>query len=112
MRWDGQAQFHPTRYLKGLAASLPGEGCHVFEGSRVTDWDPHRIQTEAGSVRLSAARGPEAVAKLLEQAGFLLVTTDTNLRRIHKAQASHFGLFKAIARGLQHRYAIIAQKAH
>jgi glycine/D-amino acid oxidase-like deaminating enzyme/nitrite reductase/ring-hydroxylating ferredoxin subunit len=51
MRWDDQAQFHPTRYLKGLAASLPGEGCHVFEGSRVTDWDPHRVQTEAGSIR-------------------------------------------------------------
>ena len=51
MRWDDQAQFHPTRYLKGLAASLPGEGCHVFECSRVTDWDPHRVQTEGGSIR-------------------------------------------------------------
>ena len=63
-------------------------------------------------VHFSGGARAEAVAKLLEQAGFLLVTTDTNLRRIHKAQASHFGLFKAIARGLQHRYAIIAQKAH
>jgi glycine/D-amino acid oxidase-like deaminating enzyme/nitrite reductase/ring-hydroxylating ferredoxin subunit len=51
MRWDDQAQFHPTRYLKALAATIPGEGCHVFEGSRVIDWDPHRVQTEAGSVR-------------------------------------------------------------
>ncbi len=50
-RWDDQAQFHPTRYLKALAATVPGEGCHVFECSRVTDWDPHRIQTESGSVR-------------------------------------------------------------
>ncbi len=32
MRWDDQAQFHPTRYVKGLAATLPGEGCQVFEG--------------------------------------------------------------------------------
>lgn len=51
MRWDDQAQFHPVRYVKGLAATLPGDGCEVFENSRVTDWDPHRIATDAGSVR-------------------------------------------------------------
>ena len=51
MRWDDQAQFHPTRYLKGLAASLAGDGCQIFEDSRVTDWDPHRIQTDQGCVR-------------------------------------------------------------
>jgi glycine/D-amino acid oxidase-like deaminating enzyme/nitrite reductase/ring-hydroxylating ferredoxin subunit len=51
MRWDDQAQFHPVRYLKALAATVPGEGCHVFEGSRVIDWDPHRVQTEGGSVK-------------------------------------------------------------
>jgi glycine/D-amino acid oxidase-like deaminating enzyme/nitrite reductase/ring-hydroxylating ferredoxin subunit len=50
MRWDEQAQFHPVRYLKALAATIPGEGCHVFEGSRVIDWDPHRVETEAGSI--------------------------------------------------------------
>ena len=47
MRWDDQAQFHPAKYVKGLAATLPGDGCHVFENSRVTDWDPHRIATDA-----------------------------------------------------------------
>jgi glycine/D-amino acid oxidase-like deaminating enzyme len=26
MRWDDQAQFHPVRYVKGLAATLPGAG--------------------------------------------------------------------------------------
>ncbi len=51
MRWDDQAQFHPVNYVKGLAATLPGGGCHVFEGSRVTDWDPHRIATGGGTVR-------------------------------------------------------------
>jgi glycine/D-amino acid oxidase-like deaminating enzyme/nitrite reductase/ring-hydroxylating ferredoxin subunit len=51
MRWDDQAQFHPVRYVKGLAETIPGDGCHVFEQSRVTDWDPHRIATEAGGVR-------------------------------------------------------------
>ena len=51
MRWDKQAQFHPVRYLKGLAETIPGEGCLVFEHSRVIDWDPQRVATEAGSVR-------------------------------------------------------------
>jgi glycine/D-amino acid oxidase-like deaminating enzyme/nitrite reductase/ring-hydroxylating ferredoxin subunit len=51
MRWDDQAQFHPTRYLKALAETIKGEGCHVFEDSRVTDWDPKRVQTETGSIR-------------------------------------------------------------
>jgi glycine/D-amino acid oxidase-like deaminating enzyme/nitrite reductase/ring-hydroxylating ferredoxin subunit len=51
MRWDDQAQFHPVRYVKGLAAALPGDGCQVFEGSRVIDWDPHRVATDRGSVK-------------------------------------------------------------
>jgi glycine/D-amino acid oxidase-like deaminating enzyme/nitrite reductase/ring-hydroxylating ferredoxin subunit len=51
MRWDDQAQFHPVRYVKGLAETIPGDGCRIFENSRVIDWDPHRISTEAGSVR-------------------------------------------------------------
>ena len=51
MRWDDQAQFHPTRYVKGLAATLAGDDCRLFEHSRVTDWDAHRIATADGSVR-------------------------------------------------------------
>ena len=51
MRWDDQAQFHPVRYVKGLAETIPGDGCLLFENSRVIDWDPHRIATDAGSVR-------------------------------------------------------------
>ena len=51
MRWDDQAQFHPVNYVKGLAATLPGDGCAVHEGSRVIDWDGNRIATGQGSVR-------------------------------------------------------------
>lgn len=51
MRWTGQARFHPVKYVKGLAATIPGEGCHVFENSRVDDWDPDRIATGRGTVR-------------------------------------------------------------
>ena len=51
MRWDDQAQFHPLKFVSGLAATIPGDGCHIFENSRVTDWDPHRIATTGGTVR-------------------------------------------------------------
>jgi glycine/D-amino acid oxidase-like deaminating enzyme/nitrite reductase/ring-hydroxylating ferredoxin subunit len=50
MRWDGQAQFHPTKYVAGLAATLPGDGSHVFENSRVIDYEPTRIVTDRGTV--------------------------------------------------------------
>jgi glycine/D-amino acid oxidase-like deaminating enzyme/nitrite reductase/ring-hydroxylating ferredoxin subunit len=51
MRWDEQAQFHPASYVKGLAAAIGGDGCRLFENSRVTDWDTHRIATDRGEVK-------------------------------------------------------------
>lgn len=51
IRFDDQAQFHPTKYVAGLARTIPGDGCHVFENSRVIDWDTGRVQTARGSVR-------------------------------------------------------------
>lgn len=51
MRWDDQAQFHPIKYVAGLAATIPGDGCHVFEDSRVIEWEPKRIATAEGSVK-------------------------------------------------------------
>ncbi|TMJ15558.1 MAG: FAD-binding oxidoreductase, partial [Alphaproteobacteria bacterium] len=50
MRWDGQAQFHPTKYVAGLAATVPGEGSHVFENSRVLDYEPTKVVTDRGTV--------------------------------------------------------------
>jgi glycine/D-amino acid oxidase-like deaminating enzyme/nitrite reductase/ring-hydroxylating ferredoxin subunit len=53
IRFDGQAQFHPTRYVTGLASTIPGGGSHVFEHSRAIDWDPNRVTTSAGTVHAS-----------------------------------------------------------
>ncbi len=50
MRFDGQAQFHPTKYVAGLARTIPGSGCHVFENSRAVDWEPTRVVTDRGTV--------------------------------------------------------------
>ena len=54
VRLDGQAQFHPRKYLLGLAATIPGDGSHVFENTRVrqvTQGDPCMVETEHGNVR-------------------------------------------------------------
>jgi glycine/D-amino acid oxidase-like deaminating enzyme/nitrite reductase/ring-hydroxylating ferredoxin subunit len=50
IRFNNQAQFHPTKYVAGLAQTIPGVGCHVFENSRAVDWEPTRVVTEQGSV--------------------------------------------------------------
>ena len=72
MRWDNQAQFHPIKFVAGLAATLPGDGSHVFENSRVIDWSPQSIKTQNGSVR---ARHVVMATNLpLGQAGFYYAT--------------------------------------
>jgi len=51
VRLANQAQFHPVRWLRALAAGLPGDGSYVAEGVRATDvhaGDPHRVVTDAG----------------------------------------------------------------
>lgn len=50
-RFDNQAQVHAMRYLQGLAGSVSGDGCHIFEQTRVmhiTDGTPCSVQTEQG----------------------------------------------------------------
>lgn len=51
LRFDAQAQFHPTRYVAGLARTVPGDGCHLFEQSRAVDYEPDRVVTDRGTIR-------------------------------------------------------------
>ncbi|MET9089273.1 FAD-dependent oxidoreductase [Streptomyces sp. NPDC004237] len=51
VRVTGQAQFHPVKYLRALAADLRGHGGTVYEGTRVTgltEGEPCVLATEAG----------------------------------------------------------------
>ena len=53
VRFNGQAQFHPRKYLLALVAQLETAGLLVFEQSRIVDIDagqPTRLTTEAGHV--------------------------------------------------------------
>jgi glycine/D-amino acid oxidase-like deaminating enzyme/nitrite reductase/ring-hydroxylating ferredoxin subunit len=53
VRFDGQAQFHPRKYLLALVEQLQTAGLLVFEQSRIVDIDagqPTRLTTETGHV--------------------------------------------------------------
>jgi glycine/D-amino acid oxidase-like deaminating enzyme/nitrite reductase/ring-hydroxylating ferredoxin subunit len=53
LRLENQAQFHPRKYLLALAATIPGDGSHVFEHSRVQGvkhGDPCEVRTERGTL--------------------------------------------------------------
>ena len=51
---ENQAQFHPRKYLLALAATIPGDGSHVFEHSRVQTvkhGEPCEVVADNGVVR-------------------------------------------------------------
>jgi glycine/D-amino acid oxidase-like deaminating enzyme/nitrite reductase/ring-hydroxylating ferredoxin subunit len=53
IRLENQAQFHPRKYLLALAATIPGDGSHVFELTRALDvdeGDPCVIRTDRGTL--------------------------------------------------------------
>lgn len=50
--FDNQAEFHPLRYLHGIAAAAAEGGCAIHEHSRavgVAEGAPCRVETEAGA---------------------------------------------------------------
>jgi glycine/D-amino acid oxidase-like deaminating enzyme/nitrite reductase/ring-hydroxylating ferredoxin subunit len=54
VRVEEQAQFHPRRFLQGLADKIPGEDSHVFEQTLATDVrssDECTVVTERGTIR-------------------------------------------------------------
>jgi ubiquinone/menaquinone biosynthesis C-methylase UbiE len=98
------------RLVKRLAAFVERIGLIKAEAPHAPSAMASTHKSILSRVHFSGGARVDAVSNLLTQAGFSPITCDTNLRQIHKAQASHFGFFKAVARGLQHRYAIVAEK--
>jgi ubiquinone/menaquinone biosynthesis C-methylase UbiE len=98
------------RLVKRFAASLEGMGFVKAQARHEPAAMAGTHESILSRVHFSGGARADAVCRLLEKAGFQPVAADTNLRQIHKAQASHFGVLKALARGFQHRYAIVAEK--
>jgi glycine/D-amino acid oxidase-like deaminating enzyme/nitrite reductase/ring-hydroxylating ferredoxin subunit len=48
IRVSDQAEFHPYRYLRGLAAAAEREGCLIYEQTRATGLDGAEVRTAAG----------------------------------------------------------------
>ena len=73
VRFDGQAQFHPRKYLLALVEQLDAAGGLVFEQSRIVDIDagrPSRLTSQEGHVVTAtdvivATHTPFVDAKLL-----------------------------------------------
>ena len=54
VRVDDQAQFHPWKYLAGLARTVDGDGSHVLELTRATSvrsGTPCEVETASGVIR-------------------------------------------------------------
>lgn len=54
IRVDGQAQFNPLAYVKGLAGSIQSDTCRIYERTKVTEFDednPTVVHTSHGVVR-------------------------------------------------------------
>src|SRR5690606_30357409 len=54
VRFDDQAQFNPTAYVRDLAASIPGDQSFLFERTRALEievGEPCTVRAEAGTVR-------------------------------------------------------------
>lgn len=67
LRLAGQYQFHPVHFVAGLAATIPGDGSHVFEQTRVISWDDTGVET--AQARIKARRVIMATHLPLGQVG-------------------------------------------
>jgi glycine/D-amino acid oxidase-like deaminating enzyme len=53
VRFDKQARFHPRKYLLSVAQAVNGDGCAIFENTRVLDVEegtPCQVLTDKGKV--------------------------------------------------------------
>ena len=55
IEFEGQALFHPRRYLRGLLAALTGNGCHVFEHTDVEEIENEPLTVKARGHRISCS---------------------------------------------------------
>ncbi len=70
----------------------------------------NRYQNIRSRVYFSDQMPAEAVVKLLQDAGFVDIVVDRNLRDIHWAQARKMTFFRGLDRMVQERFAICANK--
>ena len=98
VRFDEQAQFHPRKYLLGLAAALrEDDGAAVAEGARVTDVDPGspcRLEVEATSETeaTKTANATIRARRVVLATGFPLLDRAGYFARMHPKRSYVLGL--------------------
>lgn len=100
---ENEAQYHPRKLLAPMAQALPGDGSHVFEGTRVTaiDEGDREVRTAAGLVR----------------AGHVVVATAMPIlnRGLHFARAfpkRHYAIAGTAERMPKHMYISTESQPH
>lgn len=56
IEFQNQAQFHPLKFLAGLARAVEGDGCRVFEHSAVTETESEPLAVRAHGHRIACGR--------------------------------------------------------
>ncbi|MCA1558818.1 MAG: FAD-dependent oxidoreductase [Acidobacteria bacterium] len=56
VRFDGQAIFHPRKYLRALLEAIPGDGSHVFEYTTVEEVSDKPLSVVCGPHRVTCGR--------------------------------------------------------
>jgi glycine/D-amino acid oxidase-like deaminating enzyme/nitrite reductase/ring-hydroxylating ferredoxin subunit len=56
VRFDGQALFHPRKYLRALLEAIPGDGSHVFEHTTVEEITDDPLTVVCGPQRVRCGR--------------------------------------------------------
>jgi glycine/D-amino acid oxidase-like deaminating enzyme/nitrite reductase/ring-hydroxylating ferredoxin subunit len=87
IRVDGQAEFHPRRYLLALAEAIPGSGCHVFERSRAL-----AVAGGREHVRVSTTRGELTADQVVVATHFPFLDRGGYFARMHPERSYGLGL--------------------
>ncbi|MCD2184700.1 class I SAM-dependent methyltransferase [Rhizobium sp. GN54] len=98
------------KIAKQLAALLEKAGLLKLDPMHTPPQMAERHKSILARVHFSNGARAETVAALLESTGFEAVAVDTDFRDVHRTQTKNWNYLKALARGLQHRYAIVARK--
>jgi glycine/D-amino acid oxidase-like deaminating enzyme/nitrite reductase/ring-hydroxylating ferredoxin subunit len=96
VRFDNQAEFHPRRYVLALAATIPGDGSHVFQHTRATG-------VSAGdTVRVETTRGTVAAKDVIVATHFPFLDRGVYFARMHPERSYAIGLYAkgAIPQGM------------
>ncbi len=86
VRFEDQAEFHPRRFLLALADLIPGEGSHVFEGTRATG------VSEGAPCRVETTGAPLTAGAVVVATHFPILDRGLYFARIHPERSYALGV--------------------